>query len=350
MAIGAAVGILLVVVRPSFDTDYLLRNPLEIGLTVVGVYYLAILLHELGHFAGGIWAGFAFRQFAVGPLVLIQETGGLRLRWVPARLLGGGHVMMAPESTDRLRPRYLQFMTGGPVVTALLFVIPLALPWSLFTRCLFGMNLLIAASSWVPYTINGRSTDAKVLLGLGRPGPQADRLATILYLLAIDGGGTAPRDWPSESLSALERDGGNSAHREIGLMFVYFRAMDDGDPARIAGALERVLALGHRMNPDSRRAFFAEAAFVQGIFRKDATLARAWLEDARKVKGTLPKDDWESAALAGIACAEGEAELACAELRRAIAMLDRQPGNSGSVAACRGRLAELLSEGGKRGR
>ena len=115
------------------------------------------------------------------------------------------------------------------------------------------------------------------------------------------------------------------------------------NPARIAEALERVLALAHQLNPDSRRAYFAEAAFVQGIFRKDASLARAWLDDARKVKGTLPKDDWDSAALAGIACAEGDAAQASAQLTRAIAMLDRQPGNSGSVAACRDALAALLA-------
>jgi hypothetical protein len=165
-----------------------------------------------------------------------------------------------------------------------------------------------------------------------------------LYLLAIDSRGVEPHDWPADSVGTLECDIGDSAYREIGLMFLYFCAMDTGDPARIAESLERVLALAHQMNPDSRRAYFAEAAFVQGMFRKDATLARAWLEDARKVKGTLPKDDWDCAALAGIACAEGDAAQASVQLTRAIAMLDRQPGSSGSVAACRGRLSALQAE------
>jgi len=344
MAVGALIGGCLTQVVPSFDPDYVLDHSLEFLLTAIGVYYLAILLHELGHLAAGLSVGFTFRQMAVGPLVILREAGGLRFRFAGTRLLGGGLVAMLPESTDGLRSKFLRFIAGGPAVTLLLFAVPIALPGTLFSHTLLVMNLILAVSSLIPYTINGRSTDAKLLLGLGRRGPSADRLATILYLLAIDSRGTPPRDWPAESLSTLEHVSGNSAYSEVGMMFVYFCAMDGGDPARIAVALERVLAMASQMNPDSRRAYFAEAAFVQGIFRKDATLARAWLDDARQVKGTLPKEDWDSAALAGIACAEGDAAQATAQLTRAVAMLDRQPGTSGSVAACRGRLAALLAE------
>jgi len=343
MLAGAVAGLLIVRWTPSIDPDWILRHPLESLLTTVGVYYLGVLVHELGHLAAGTGAGFAFRQFTVGPFVLTLETGGPSFQFAAARLLGGGQVVMLPESADRIRQRFLLFVAGGPAITVMLFAVPLALPGTLFAHVLLIVNLLIAGSSLIPYTINGRSTDAKLLLGLGRRGPAADRLATILYLLAVDSRGTPPRDWPVDSVSILERDSSSSAYREIGLMFVYFCALDGGDPAHIAGALERVLALAQHMNPDSRRAYFAEAAFVQGIFRKDAPLARAWLEDARKVKGTLPKQDWDSAALAGIAFAEGDAAQASAQLTRAIAMLDRQPGTSGSVAACRGRLAELLA-------
>ncbi len=344
MLAGAVLGALLVNWAPSFNPAFALDHPLEFGLTILGVYYLSVLLHELGHLAAGLAAGFAFRQFTVGPLVIYTENGGTRLQFVTARLFGGGQVMMVPESTENLRRKFLQFILGGPAVTLSLFAIPIFLPETLFTGSLLLVNAIIACSSLLPYTINGRSTDAKVLLGLGRKGPAADRLATVLYLLAIDSRGVPPRDWPADSLHILEDDRGNSTYREIGLMFVYFCALDEGDPARIAEALEQVLALAHQMNPDSRRAYFAEAAFVQGIFRKDAALARAWLEDARKVKGTVTRDDWDSAALAGIACADGDAAQTSVQLTRAIAMLDRQPGSSGSVAACRGRLAALLAE------
>ena len=342
--IGGAAGALLVRWAPSIEPGFILNHPLEFGLTMMAVYYLCVLVHELGHLAAGMGVGFAFRQFAAGPLVVYLEDGGLRFQLATARLLGGGQVIMAPESTDGLRARFLRFIAGGPAATVLLFAIPLVWPATLFAGSLLIVNALIAFNSLLPYTINGRSTDGKLLLGLGRQGPAADRLATILYLLAIDSRGVAPRDWPRDSLSVLEGGNEDAVYREIGLMFVYFCALDEGDPERIAGALERVLAVTNKMNPDSVRAYFAEAAFVQGIFRKDAPLARAWLADARKVKGALPREDWDCAALAGIACAEGDLAQTSAHLTRAIAMLDRQPGTSGSLTACRERLAALRAD------
>jgi hypothetical protein len=340
---GAAAGILVVRWAPSFDSGWLLRHPLGFGLTLLGVYYLAILLHESGHLAAGLCAGFSFRQFAVGPLVLNQESRGLRLQFSGDRFLAGGQVTMAPDTTGHLRLRFFQFFAGGPAVTLLLFALPLAFPRAVFANCLLIVNFLIAANSLLPFSINGRCTDGRLLLGLIRPGPAAERLAAILYLLVLDSRGVTPRDWPADSIRILERETGDPTYREIARMFAYFCALDGGEPEPIANALERILELADRIHPDSRRAWFAEAAFVQGIYRKDAPLARAWLEDARHVEGVIEKPDWESAALAGIACAEGNAAGTAAQLARAIAMLDRQPGTSGSLLACRSRLAALLA-------
>ena len=342
MIFGAAAGVALSLLSPSVNPAALLDRPLEILLCALGAYYVGVVLHECGHLIAGFHAGFAFRHFVAGPCVWRRESDGIRFRFATARLLSGGQVAMAPESTERLRERFLEFISGGSIATAVLFLIPIVLPASLFTRCFLVVNVLLAASSWIPFTVNGRSTDARLFFGLLRAGPAADRLAAILYLLALDSRGTPPREWPADLVRQLEEETELTAHREIGLTFVYFCAMDRGDPERIAGALERVLAFAHQMHPDSRRAYFAEAAFVQGMFRKDAVRAREWLADARHVKGTLPREDWDCAALAGIAVAEGELGQARTQLKRSIAMLDRQPGHSGSVAACRACLASLL--------
>jgi hypothetical protein len=89
--------------------------------------------------------------------------------------------------------------------------------------------------------------------------------------------------------------------------------------------------------------YFAEAAFLQDATAKSGALARAWFEDARKVKSALPEEDWESYPLAAIALAEGKSDECRAHLVRAIAALDRRRGNSGSAAAARARLAAILS-------
>ena len=106
-------------------------------------------------------------------------------------------------------------------------------------------------------------------------------------------------------------------------------------------ALEDVLAASKRLRPDLRRVCFSEAAFYQGVIARNAKLARAWLADARNVKGTTSEKGWEEGLLAAVDFAEGREEEARAHARRAIAYLDRWPAQSGSVAAARRRLGAL---------
>jgi hypothetical protein len=122
---------------------------------------------------------------------------------------------------------------------------------------------------------------------------------------------------------------------------LYVHAADGGETGAMASALERVLSCTPRMRPDLRRLSFADAAFFNGVHRRNAVLALAWLEDARKVAGGAPLEDWDASALAAIALAEENWEEAGTQFRRAIARLDRQPGAHGSIVASRRRLAAL---------
>ena len=46
---------------------------------------------------------------------------------------------------------------------------------------------------------------------------------------------------------------------------------------------------------------FSEAGFYQGVMARNAELARGWIGDARRVKGTASEKGWESGLLAAIA-------------------------------------------------
>ena len=81
----------------------------------------------------------------------------------------------------------------------------------------------------------------------------------------------------------------------------------------------------------------------QGVFRKNAVLAAEWLEEARGIEVSLPEQDWEAYPLAAIAVAEGRPEVARPYLLAALRSLDRSPGHSGSVAALRARLTDLMA-------
>ena len=86
-----------------------------------------------------------------------------------------------------------------------------------------------------------------------------------------------------------------------------------------------------------RLTYFAEAAYFQGVVRQNSALARAWLDEARAVKGAVAQKEWDAMALAAIAYAEGNEKEFVAQRIGAMQYLDRLPGPSGSVASSRAR-------------
>ena len=334
--------------------DYLALRTDSIGVWAVWLVgflpalFLGILLHELGHLVAGRLAGFEFYRILAGPLMLARESSGYKLRFLPKRILAlSGQTAMIPRTAENLRRGFALFAAGGPVMTALLFVPLLLIPWGPVASCLLVANLVMAFFSWVPMTISGSHTDGKILRTLAREGPLADRFAAILYVMAIDsrGVGTAP-PWPREIVDRLSAEVPGPADREFlaeAAVLLHLHVFDGGEPTVVAAALERVLADAGRLRVDLRRAYFAEAAFFQGVYRGNADLARAWLEDARKIKGGVALKDWNAGALAAIALAEGKPAEARPCIDRAIALLDRQPGMRGGVIADRRRLMALAA-------
>jgi hypothetical protein len=333
--------------------DYLAMRTDSIGfwaLWVLGflpALFLGILLHELGHLVAGRLAGFEFYRILAGPWMLARESSGYKLRFLPKRILAvSGQTSMIPRTTENLRRGFALFAAGGPVMTALLFVPLLFLPWGPVASCLLAANLVLAFFSWIPMTISGSHTDGKILRTLAREGPLAERFVAILYVMAIDSRGVEPRLWPREIVDRLSAEVPGPAGSEFlaeAVMLLHLHLRDGGDPTVVAAALERVLANAGRLRADLRRLYFAEAAFFQGVYRNNAERARAWLEDARKIKGGVALKDWDAGALAAIALAEGKPAEARQCIDRAIALLDRQPGTPGVVIAERRRLMTLAA-------
>jgi hypothetical protein len=185
------------------------------------------------------------------------------------------------------------------------------------------------------------STDAKIILLLIGKGAAAERLAAVLYIVALDKQQIEPRDWPPalvEKMSIRVKD--NTFLTSV-LSVRYAVALDNGDPECLAEAIERALLVSNEIGPDAQRAFYVAASCFQGVCRNNVPLAEAWLESARKVKNTTSRKDWDSKALAAIALARGEHTQARELLIRFLTVLDRYPA-SGALAAERARTADLL--------
>ncbi|HTX36829.1 MAG TPA: hypothetical protein VME43_17490 [Bryobacteraceae bacterium] len=331
-----------------------LASPASLAAWLIG--FLAalsagVLLHELGHLAAGILADFEFHQILAGPWMVTKEmvtgeSSGYQVRFLPRRILTfAGHTQMIPRTTENLRRGFAIFAAGGPVATALLFLPVLLVPWGPAAFCLLAANLVLAAFSWIPMTIAGFHTDGKILLTLAGTGPSSESFAAVLYVMAIDQRGVEPHQWPPEIVDRLQSEtaGGWRAREFRGeaALLLAIRALDGGETTAMAAALEQVLGNAARLRPDQRRICFAEAAFFQGVHQRNAALALDWLQDARQVKGGVTLKDWDAAAQAAVAISEENWDQARAQIARAIARLDRQPGRHGSVVAWRRRLVAL---------
>ena len=302
---------------------------------------LCVIAHELGHLVAGLLVRWEFRYLLAGPLTISREANGLQFRWAFRRLLGGGRVLMVPSSLESLMRNQLIVIAGGPMITAAIFIPVLLLPWSELTASLCVANALVAIGSWVPMTVGSEDTDAKLFVRFKRA--SLESFAAIGQLWALDYNGIKPRDWPPELVTRLAQRADDDSFGFAARQYRYLYLRDCGDPLEAAVALEAILAVAHKILPDERRNYFSEAAFFQGVFRGNSTLAKEWLEEARRVRVTIPERDWENYPLAAIAVGEGQSQTARSYFLGAVRALDRAPGKSGSVAALRARLVELMT-------
>jgi Peptidase family M50 len=338
---GGAVGLYLAFAGRPLPNPA--ESPLYLMLGCLLAFYIAVLVHELGHLIAGIASDFEFHGIGVGLFSLNKVARGFRLRIVPRRIVTGGYTDMAPRQAEALVGRLIRLTAGGPIATVLLLIVTLLLPWSFLIGCLLVVDLLLTFSALVPYAVQGHTSDAKKVLILARRGPDSDRLAAIVYLLALDARGIELRDWPCELLEKATATTADTTFRGVELGLRYLVALDSGDAEAIAGALEQALAWSHEVSSEARRAWFANASYFQGIFRNNASLASAWLRRAYNVRGAVSRKAWDSRPLAAIAFAEGKYAEAREYLKRYIADLDLQA-LSGMTAAERARMVSLMNQ------
>jgi hypothetical protein len=341
LLIGFGIGGVLIALDRSRGSPYP-PIPAQVFPLFVLAFYIAILVHELGHLIAGVTAGFEQRTFMVGAFLLSKEAAGWRFRFSLRNLFWGGFTAGIPRSTDELVSRYIRFVLGGPLASLVLLVITFLLPAGLTARLLFLVNLLLTISVCIPYTRFCLPNDAKLILLLRRRDAVGDRLVATVYLLAADAQGRRPRDWPPDLIEKLAVSTHDLSRMPTALSLLLSAAADTEDAQRTAAILERALAINNKMLPELRRGFFAAASVYHGFFRTDASRAEEWLERARSVKVAASQKDWESRALAAISFAKGENAQSADFLTRYIALLDRQP-FSGMIAAERERTIALVN-------
>lgn len=310
--------------------------------------FASVWVNALGTVAAGWASGFELRYLSMADFLLIRQARGWRLRFYPLRFFRS-FASMTTLSTEDLARRWVRMLLGGPVVTLILVVVALVLPRGEFSGILLLANVLIAALCWIPYSVRGNASPAKLRWMLTRKDAAGERLRAVLYLMAIDAQGIPPSDWPRDFVEKVNGPDVPSAGTQffgvaLGLRYAVARASND--PEAIAAAIEDMLASSTKLPPDSRRWLFTKAAGFQASFRKQLPLAEAWMEAASKVKSTrLEDEDWDAEALGLIALAKGDAQMAHESLTRYVAHVETRPlPLCGMLVAERERVLAVLNQ------
>ena len=347
--VGLIIGVLFLWwTETGAPADTVSSMTLLFPLAVILAIYVAILVNLLGHLIAGMAAGFEIRSLALVGFFVDKQATRWRLRFVPRRIFSRIPAYDARVYGESGATLCLVYggRSGGHDRSASLHVVGIA-----EGRVRRGSFLRKPGHGrphcFIPYTSRGISSPAKRLMILAGKGVEAERLAAIMYLMAIDAQGTRPSAWPRELLEKIGVPGKATPFSATSLALTYMVVRDSNDPEAIADALEKALALIDEMPPDTRRWVLASAACFHASFRNQPSVAEEWLESARKVKRTvLSEKDWDSEAVGLIALAKGDAEASKESLTRYLAYVDQRPQPlCGMLVAQRARTMILLRTG-----
>ncbi|MCU5093968.1 site-2 protease family protein [Bacillus wiedmannii] len=89
--------------------------------TLLGIFLLVVIIHELGHVIFGIIGGLTFKFMTVGPITVQKEKGKVRIRENKLWAYFGGVAMLIPPSivTPNLSKKWAWMTLGGPITSLL---------------------------------------------------------------------------------------------------------------------------------------------------------------------------------------------------------------------------------------
>lgn len=257
--------------------------------SLVVLAFLAILIHELGHVAGGLAARFRFVMMIVGPLKVAREKGELTFglnRWVH---LSGGMALCIPEEKLEAARGFFMYIAGGPLasllagLTCTLLAISLHSPtyanpltgYAVFYLvCGAFFNGGIALVTLLPLPTEGYDNDGKQLLDLVRGGRRVKRKYLLQALTAESIRGLRPRDWSTgyvDEMLTLQ----NGAPDKIDItcyLIAYLMYLDRGDITTAGSYIDKLQVQVADASSVLQPSIWLEVVFFHARYRKDVPL------------------------------------------------------------------------------
>jgi hypothetical protein len=245
--------------------------------SVIVVSFVMVAVHEGGHVIGGVTAGFRFKSIRVGPFHFDRASG---LSFSPALShVFSGVAVVTPVAVDKLVPRGIALVAGGPAVNILsgcvALLAPVSIPSALFVVQSIGNGL----SDLLPYRNSLGVSDGAFLWALLRYPAVAERWLALMKLNADTMDGTLPEALPVEFLNKAVAVRDDSIDTVAAHAFAFSNAFHQHKDVEAGRFLEICLSRSNHAPGALRQALMSEAAVFQARRRRRVDLAEQWLAD-----------------------------------------------------------------------
>lgn len=241
--LGGIAGAATVTVALRFPMVKQLFKTLELWHVslLLPIGFLTILIHELGHLAGGMLRGTRFLLLVVGPFQwTARAAGGVRFGWNFNPSIMGGLAAATPARDRPLQPQLMGLVIGGPLASLLLGVGTVMIAsqfenhvWVLLL--LTGlMSLMIFLVTAIPFRSGGMQSDGWQLIELLWGGASVVERQMIIEIMGYSLSGQRPRDWDRETVRQLEQLESREPVRQIAARLqALYHAWDREEMARV---------------------------------------------------------------------------------------------------------------------
>ncbi|MBX7124090.1 MAG: hypothetical protein K1X47_00210 [Cyclobacteriaceae bacterium] len=314
---------------------------------IVPAYFLAVAFHEAGHALTGVWVGFDFKMYVVGPFLWERNDHGLHFRWNRNVNASGGMVISIPVASPRLARNFALFAAGGPVASllaaALLWVfadlvssgVPEAaavqVVAALFRITAF-LSVFLFLITAIPFHSKGFSSDGARVFRLLRGGDVARFELLMLKLVAQAWGGVRYAGLDEREVEEAHNLGEQlqSPMRVHVDGIWYHHLFDRGDLDLAEEKLSLYLSQVDTIPKGLQGAVWLDAAFFYAYARKDLTRATdCWTRF--EMSALIPKAS-VLATEAAVALLKGEREIAKERLEQAWKEVDYMLDKGGAVS------------------
>jgi hypothetical protein len=319
---------------------------------ILGLLFIAILLHELGHMIAGLLTDHRVVRVQVGPFFFEDDPqkDAPRVGFKP--LLGtgmGGFVLMLPRDFADLRLRTLITILGGPaasVGSGTLGLVAFALmfggdftPVTMHTVGLFSMlSILLGMINLIPVRTPTFQTDGGQVVPLVVGGKHAQYQVARRSLTTLEALGTRARDLPPGLIKRMLVLQNKSQNHIEGLMMAY-RHFEDANRFEQAGKfLAQAVTLAKRHPKRAMQGVYGEAAYFWAFYYRKPELAKSFY---RKVKKRRLPPASKYIYSAAIALAEGDHHTATEMAHLALGEIDKMP-TTAQLASVRKTAHDIL--------